>query len=240
MTAIAQSKGQTMQMDAADEDEVLISTTAASSQSMRPNADAEERDDQAAASSLQFPALSTHATPSGSSKVLQSRKVPIPPHRMAPLKKDWLQIYEPLVQECMLQIRMNTQKRCVELRTSKHTPEPQPTILQKAVDFVAAYALGFEAKDAIALVRMDDLYIETFEIKDVKMLHGDHLARAIGRIAGKDGKTRFTIENASRTRIVLADSKISILGTFGNIKMARDAICALILGSVSVLSLCFA
>jgi hypothetical protein len=27
-----------------------------------------------------------------------------------------------------------------------------------------------------------------------------------GRIAGQDGKTKFTIENASRTRIVLADT----------------------------------
>ena len=30
--------------------------------------------------------------------------------------------------------------------------------------------------------------------------------RGTGRIAGQDGKTKFTIENASRTRIVLADT----------------------------------
>lgn len=159
----------------------------------------------------------------------ETRRIPIPPHRMTPLKKEWVNIFGPLSEMLGLQVRMNVQRRCVEIRTSKHTKEIGA--LQKGADFVKSFALGFDVNDAIALLRLDDLYLDSFEIKDVKTLHGDHLSRAIGRIAGQDGKTKFTIENTSRTRIVLADTKIHILGSFQNIKIARDAIVSLILGS---------
>ncbi|PWN48162.1 hypothetical protein IE53DRAFT_210191 [Violaceomyces palustris] len=159
----------------------------------------------------------------------QLRRIPIPPHRMTPLKNDWHKIYTPLVEMAGLMVRMNVQRRMVEIKSSKHTTETG--MLQKGADFVKAFALGFDADDAIALLRMDDLFVDTFEIKDVKTLHGDHLSRAIGRIAGKDGRTRFAIENASRTRVVLADTKIHILGSFQNIKIARDACVNLIMGS---------
>lgn len=161
---------------------------------------------------------------------LESRKVAVPPHRMTPLRNSWTKIYPPLVDHLKLQVRMNLKSKSVELRTHpKHTTDPGA--LQKGADFIKAFTLGFDLDDSIALLRLDDLYIETFEIKDVKTLTGDHLSRAIGRIAGKDGKTKFAIENATRTRIVLADTKIHILGGFTHIRMARESVVSLILGS---------
>lgn len=160
---------------------------------------------------------------------ISTRKIPIPPHRVSPLKKEWMKIAEPVVEHLKLQIRMNIKRKTVELRTSKHTTSDGA--LQMGEDFIRAIALGFEVDDAIALLRLEDLYIQSFEIKDVKTLQGEHLGRAIGRIAGKDGKTKHAIENASRTRVVLAGSTVHIMGGFKNIHIAKTSIVSLILGA---------
>ncbi|KAK4376147.1 hypothetical protein RND71_006824 [Anisodus tanguticus] len=125
---------------------------------------------------------------------IQFRKVTVPQHRYTPLKKVWMEIYNPIYEQMKIDIR-------------------------------------FDVCDAVALLRLDELYVDSFEIKDVKTLRGEHLSRAIGRLSGKGGKTKFAIENATKTRIVIADSKIHILGSFLNIKIARDSLCSLIMGS---------
>ncbi|KAK3389499.1 hypothetical protein B0H63DRAFT_463791 [Podospora didyma] len=161
---------------------------------------------------------------------VETRKIPIPPNRMSALKTSWTKIYPPLVDHCKLQVRMNTKEKRVELRSSKFTQSNES--LQMGADFVSAFAMGFDIDDAIALLRLDSLYIQSFDIKDVRQTLGpDALGRAIGRIAGKDGKTKFAIENATKTRIVLAGSRIHILGAFENIGMARESIVSLVLGA---------
>jgi len=160
---------------------------------------------------------------------VEYRRIRCPAHRYSPLRDDWEQILMPLVQFLKLQVRFNTKGRSIEMKTSPHTLDTGA--LQKGADFCSAYMLGFEVQDAVALLRLDDLYVESFQVTDVKMLKGDHLSRAVGRVAGQDGKTRFAIENATRTRIVVADTRIHMLGSYANIRVARNAICDLILGA---------
>jgi RNA-binding protein PNO1 len=165
----------------------------------------------------------------GGTDTSEVRKVRVPPHRYSPLRENWDAIAAPIVKYLKLCIRMNTHTRCVELKASDETEEAGA--LQKAEEFVKAFMAGFEVDDALAILRMDDIYVESFDISDVRELEGDHLSRAIGRVAGSGGRTRIAIESATRTRIVVADSKIHILGAHGNVQIARDAVCSLIIGT---------
>lgn len=83
-----------------DDDEVMIDNDGA--------------DIQADGSVPTFPALSASAQ--RSTLKSEIRRVPVPPHRMTPLKKDWVNIFGPLTEILGLQVRMNVQRRCVEIR----------------------------------------------------------------------------------------------------------------------------
>ena len=110
-----------------------------------------------------------------------------PPSNLAPPHS-----YPPLVDHCKLQVRMNIKEKRIELRSSKFTTSNDS--LQMGADFVSAFAMGFDIDDAIALLRLDSLYIQSFDLKDVRQTLGqDALGRAIGRIAGKDGVRLFGV-----------------------------------------------
>lgn len=68
------------------------------------------------------PSLPAFAALSASQQVLDKkdefRRVVIPSHRMTPLKKEWINIYTPLVEMAGLQVRMNVKRKCVEIKVS--------------------------------------------------------------------------------------------------------------------------
>ncbi|XP_074282520.1 uncharacterized protein LOC141607044 isoform X2 [Silene latifolia] len=174
-----------------------------------------------------FAPLKAHEMSNGE---VQFQKISVPQHRYTPLKKAWLDIYTPIREQMKIDITMNLKSRKVVLKTTKHTPDVGN--LQKCADFVYAFLCGFDVADAILLIRADEFYVRAFDIKDVKrLLKGEHLSRAIGRVVGKGGKTKFAIENATKTRIVIADKNIYILGSLTSIELAQNSLCSLILGS---------
>ena len=89
--------------DVRDDDEVMIDTDP-SVTGLPPS------------SAPSFPALTGSALQT--SLKSEMRRIPIPPHRMSPLKKDWINIFGPLTEILGLQVRMNIPRKAVEVRVS--------------------------------------------------------------------------------------------------------------------------
>ena len=63
-----------------------------------------------------------------------------------------------MIQLNFINFFLNIFKTCAET--------PEIGSLQKAADFIKAFVRGFDVEDALALVRLDDLFLETFEVTD--------------------------------------------------------------------------
>jgi hypothetical protein len=103
-----------------------------------------------------LPSPDAHQPATTPSVHLETRKIPIPPHRFTPIKAAWPKIYPPLCEHLRLQVRMNIKNKAIELRTSRFTSDPGA--LQKGEDFARALTYGFDVDDAICLIRLDGLY----------------------------------------------------------------------------------
>ena len=82
------------------------------------------------------------------------------------------------MEQLLLQIRYNVRSKQVEIRLGSETRDPSN--LQRGADFVRAFVLGCEVEDALALLRLDDLFIESFEVNDVKTLKGEKIFSPVG------------------------------------------------------------
>jgi RNA-binding protein PNO1 len=94
-------------MDVDSDEDVLISNSAAASGSTSTGVAGQ-------ASSSGFQPLPASATTSALKG--EFRRIPIPPHRMTPLKREWVNLYTPMVEMLGLQVRMNVKRRCVEMK----------------------------------------------------------------------------------------------------------------------------
>ena len=90
------------------------------------------------------------------------RRVPVPPHRISPLKANWTKIYTPIVEHLKLQVRFNPKLKCVELKTSKLTVES--SAIQKAADYIKAFGCGYECevKSIVTFIFLICIYFTFF------------------------------------------------------------------------------
>jgi len=64
---------------------------------------------------------------------------------------------------------------------------PDVSNLQKCADFAYAFILGFDVASAFALLRLDDLYVDSFEIKS-RLSTGSTVLVLLAGFQGKEAK----------------------------------------------------
>ena len=96
-------------------------------------------------------------------------------------------------------------------------------------EVVKAIGRGFNPEVARQLFKQD-FCLEIMNINDY-VRHKNNLVRVKGRIIGKEGKSRETIENLTETNIVVYGKSVGIIGRYDHVSIARRAVDSLLISS---------
>ncbi|MCK4475842.1 MAG: hypothetical protein KAU16_03870 [Methanophagales archaeon] len=98
----------------------------------------------------------------------------------------------------------------------------------RVVDVVKAIGRGFSPENVFAL--FDDDFL-LFDVISIAHLTSKTLKRVKGRVIGRNGRTRRTIENLAGVKIAIYGKTIGIIGYSHSIRTAHEAIAMLINGA---------
>ncbi|MFW6383168.1 MAG: KH domain-containing protein [Nanoarchaeota archaeon] len=96
-------------------------------------------------------------------------------------------------------------------------------------EVVQAIGRGFNPEIARQLLKQD-YSLEIITITDY-VRHKNNLVRVKGRVIGKEGKSRETIENLTETNICVYGKTVGVIGQYENVAIARRALDSLLMGS---------
>ncbi|KAK2982288.1 hypothetical protein RJ640_004933 [Escallonia rubra] len=154
-------------------------------------------------------------------------RVSIPPQRYKALELAWTDIHAVVSEQMQIDLRMNRKERLVELRTKASAPGVRN--LQKCADLVRAFVLGLDVADISALMSHGKLYVESFGSATLKAPKGGNLSRGLARLSSKHGQEKAGIEKHTGTRIVIEGARISIVGSYADVRAARQYISHIVL-----------
>ncbi len=91
-----------------------------------------------------------------------------------------------------------------------------------------AFALGFELDIALQL---EDVNYSLAKLNIKDLVRSTRVSSAIGRIIGREGRTKRVIEELSECAIVVSDHTAAVIGRSENVETATSALMSLIRGS---------
>lgn len=116
----------------------------------------------------------------------------------------------------------------IKLEGKKALVEGEPMEEYEARKILEAISFGFSAKQAMQL-KDPEIAFKTINIK--KFTRRANLKDVRARIIGKEGKVKRTLENLSRTSIIIKGNEVGIIGDAESTEEIITALASLIKGS---------
>jgi len=111
-------------------------------------------------------------------------------------------------------------------------PEAEdPSILFRAKEVVTAVGRGFSPERAFRLLQDEDAVLQVIDLRESLGRSVSDIQRLKGRIIGKEGKTRRTIEELTQVDVSVHGHTVSIIGNLDQVEIARKAIQMILRGS---------
>lgn len=130
-------------------------------------------------------------------------------------------------EETGVAIRIDSEDGDVEVDGSASS---DPVMELKVASFVAAVGRGFSPERARKLLS-EEVFLETMRISDYVGGRKNRLQRMRGRLIGKEGKSRETLELLTETSISVQGDYVALIGDPVEIELARMGIDMLLRGS---------
>jgi ribosomal RNA assembly protein len=105
-----------------------------------------------------------------------------------------------------------------------------PTSSLKVRDVVTAIGRGFSEEKAFLLMD-DDVYLQTFDIKESAGDNKGRIAQIKGRVIGSGGKTRRLVEELAGVYMSVYGHTVALIGEAFHLDIARQAVEMLLGGS---------
>ncbi len=149
--------------------------------------------------------------------------VKIPKERVAVLIGTKGSVKKELVEETGVNLQINSETGVVKISGN------DPIKVYKVRDIVNAIGRGFNPEKAKLLLRTDYM-LEVINLREL-VKSKNQIKRVKGRVIGEKGKSREFIENITDTYISVYGKTVSIIGSYENVGLARQALFKLINGS---------
>ena len=172
--------------------------------------------------------VSTKSDPGDKSlKMSFEQIIKIPQDRIGVIIGKKGRVKEEIEQKCNVIIEIDSENGDV-LVSSSSSPITK-TEAFKAIEIISAISKGFSPGRAYRLLAED--LLQLIDIRDYAGKSTNSIQRIKGRIIGKAGKSRKTIEELTGAYISVYGHTVGLIGSFEELKMATEAITMISKGS---------